>query len=128
MRKHYYSLLCDIIVGSYSMIEEGFDCKELNPLIMATPKNSIEQAVGRIMRVKHSNPLIIDIIDQHTLFKNQWVKRRAFYQKNNYKIMSTEDYRGNNWNELTKKSKNNKCNVSDDNIDTISMGKCLIKL
>ena len=30
----------------------------------ATPKSDIVQAVGRILRAQHSNPLVIDIIDQ----------------------------------------------------------------
>ena len=39
------SLLCRILVGTYNMIEEGFDCKTLDTLIMATPKVNIEQSV-----------------------------------------------------------------------------------
>jgi hypothetical protein len=54
---------------------------------MATPKTDIEQAVGRILREKHSNPVIIDIIDQHLPFRNQWRNRKQFYKKQNYKIV-----------------------------------------
>jgi superfamily II DNA or RNA helicase len=119
-----------IVIATYSMASEGLDIKTLTTLILATPKTEVEQAVGRIMRIKHEQPLIIDIIDTHDIFKKQWIKRRAFYQKNNYKIVSTMDYRQGQWKEITKTSKNknnknNKNNLSDEN-DAIPMGKCLI--
>jgi len=136
-----------IVIATYSMASEGLDIKTLTTLILATPKTDVEQAVGRIMRVKHQSPLIIDIIDQHNIFKRQWAKRRVFYQKNNYKIMSTEDYRKDKWNELTKrqnKNKNKNKNKTDntdnanntdnadtdneENVDSIPMGKCLINI
>ena len=79
------------------------------------------------MRVKHQNPLIIDIIDSHDIFKKQWTKRKAFYQKNNYMISYTDDYRRDKWTEITKKEKNKKNNESDE-IDSIPMGKCLITI
>jgi hypothetical protein len=56
---------------------------------MATPKTDIEQSVGRILREKHSQPIVVDIIDTHEPFQKQWVKRRAFYRKQNYKIIHT---------------------------------------
>ena len=42
----------NIIIATYAMAEEGFDCQELNTLIMATPKIRIEKCSGRIMRKK----------------------------------------------------------------------------
>jgi len=76
-----------VIIATYSMAAEALDIKTLTTLIMATPKTDIEQAVGRILREKHGNPIVVDIIDQHQPFKNQWNKRRAFYRKQNYKII-----------------------------------------
>lgn len=56
----------NIIIGTYSMISEGFDLPKLNTLIMMTPKTDIIQIVGRILRQKHDKPpLIIDINDSH---------------------------------------------------------------
>jgi len=75
-----------VIIATYSMASEALDIKTLTTLIMATPKTDIEQAVGRILRDKHANPLIIDIIDPHKLFKNQWKKRKTFYKQNKYII------------------------------------------
>ena len=39
------------------------------------------------MREKHANPLIIDLIDNHDVFLNQFTKRRSFYNEKNYKII-----------------------------------------
>jgi superfamily II DNA or RNA helicase len=80
-----------VIIATYSMAAEALDIKTLNTLIMATPKTDIEQAVGRILREKHGNPIVVDIIDQHKPFKNQWTKRRGFYNKQNYKIVFPEN-------------------------------------
>lgn len=78
-----------IIIATYSMAAEALDIKTLTTLLMATPKTDIIQAVGRILRVKHEQPLIIDIIDSHDIFERQYNKRKAFYIQNNYKIIYT---------------------------------------
>ena len=77
-----------IVIATYSMAAEALDIKTLTTLLMATPKTDIEQAVGRILREKHGNPIVIDIVDQHLPFRNQWRKRKVFYKKQNYKIIS----------------------------------------
>jgi superfamily II DNA or RNA helicase len=78
-----------VVIATYSMAAEALDIKSLTTLIMATPKTDIEQAVGRILRQKHGSPIVVDIIDQHQPFKNQWTKRKVFYKKHNYKIIQT---------------------------------------
>jgi superfamily II DNA or RNA helicase len=80
-----------VVIATYSMAAEALDIKTLTTLIMSTPKTDIEQSVGRILREKHSNPIVIDIIDNHSLFQNQWRKRKTFYKKENYKIIYTEN-------------------------------------
>ena len=115
-----------IIIATYSMASEALDIKTLTTLVLATPKTDVEQAVGRILRVKHSSPLIIDIIDQHTIFKNQWAKRRSFYHKNNYKITHTDDYKSGKWNEVNKKS--NKQIEKEICVSDIPMNKCMISV
>ncbi len=80
-----------IIIATYAMASEGLDIKTLTTLVMATPKTDICQSVGRILRVKHSTPVVIDIIDAHDLFINQWQKRKAYCKKQNYKIIITEN-------------------------------------
>jgi len=85
-----------IVLATYSMAAEALDIKTLSILIMATPKKDIEQSVGRILRVKHDNPIVIDIIDPHPLFQNQWQTRKRFYKKCNYGILTIDSskYKG----------------------------------
>ena len=63
---------------------------------MITPKTDIVQTVGRILRAKHaySHPIVFDVVDSHDCFKNQWAKRRAYYKKQNYRIIgiSNQEY------------------------------------
>ena len=80
-----------VVIATYSMAAEALDIKSLTTLIMATPKTDIEQSVGRILREKHSSPIVVDIIDSHDLFQNQWRKRKTFYKKENYKIIYTDN-------------------------------------
>ena len=69
-----------IIIATYAMAEEGLDIKTLTTLVLATPKVDVTQAVGRILRMKHDNSEVYDIVDSHALFQRHWGKRRAFYK------------------------------------------------
>jgi hypothetical protein len=53
---------------------------------MATPKSDVCQSVGRILRSKHETPMVIDIVDNNTLFQNQYKKRCTYYKSENYLI------------------------------------------
>ena len=88
-----------VIIATYAMASEGLDIKTLTTLIMASPKTDVCQSVGRILRVKHSSPLVIDIIDPQDLFRAQWLKRQTYYIKQRYRIVmtDTEGYYKNNW-------------------------------
>lgn len=132
-----------VVIATYAMAAEALDIKTLTTLIMATPKTDIQQSVGRILREKHSQPIVVDIVDHHDLFKNQWRKRKTFYKKEKYKILYTtsDSYkRGtDNWKILndpksiinSKSHKNNFNNDCDNDIDekkdTFSSGKCFLK-
>jgi len=80
----------NIILATFSMAEEGFDCKELDTVVLASPKSKIEQAVGRILRKKAEDrtkiPLVIDIFDEFSSFNKQNIKRCKYYKKNKYNI------------------------------------------
>jgi hypothetical protein len=80
-----------LILATYAMAAEALDIPSLTTLILATPKSDIVQSVGRILRTKHKQPLIIDIIDQHDCFLNQFNKRKTFYNEKNYKIIRTNN-------------------------------------
>lgn len=75
-----------VVIATYAMAAEALDIKTLTTLVMATPKTDIVQSVGRILRSKHANPIVVDIVDSHELFQKQWVQRRRFYKKCNYRI------------------------------------------
>jgi superfamily II DNA or RNA helicase len=75
-----------IVLATYAMAAEALDIKTLATLVMVTPKTDITQSVGRILRIKHENPIIVDIIDSHDIFQNQWTQRKRFYKKCNYRI------------------------------------------
>lgn len=82
---------CRILVGTYKMVSEGFDCDKLDTLILASPKKSLRQVAGRIMRKeKHKRvltPLIIDINDDFSLFTDWCCKRKNYYLYYNFKII-----------------------------------------
>lgn len=96
-----------IILATYSMASEGLDIKTLSTLLMATPKTDIIQAVGRILRINHANPLVIDIVDNHDLFQKQFQKRRTFYKKQNYELIrcNNNNYSKNEWKTISFESK-----------------------
>lgn len=83
---------CQIIIATYAMASEALDIKTLTTLVLATPKTDIVQAVGRILRVKHERPMVIDIVDSHEVFLSQWQKRRKYYLQNKYTVMHTKSH------------------------------------
>jgi len=93
-----------IILATYAMAEEALDIKTLTTLVMATPKTSVTQSIGRILRTDHERPLVVDIVDSHDVFVKQWGKRKAHYFKNQYKIMqiASDEYDHGEWVQVKK--------------------------
>jgi superfamily II DNA or RNA helicase len=122
-----------IVLATYAMAAEALDIKTLSTLVMVTPKTDIIQSVGRILRVKHESPIVVDIVDKHESFQNQWRQRRAFYKKCNYRIVSTDSVRyqgmtgitdGKLWTKVFEPKVSNTATLQDvDNVER----KCLIK-
>jgi superfamily II DNA or RNA helicase len=83
-----------IVLATYAMAAEALDIKTLNTLVMVSPKTDIIQSVGRILRTRGLGKLIVDIIDTHEVFQNQWKKRRTYYKKCGYGInyIKSDDY------------------------------------
>lgn len=81
---------CQILLATFSMASEGFDVKSLDTLVLATPKSDVVQSVGRILRELPENrkniPLILDIVDDFSLFSKQAEKRLTYYKKCKYHI------------------------------------------
>jgi len=133
-----------IVLATYAMAAEALDIKTLSTLVMVTPKTDITQSVGRILRVKHENPIIVDIVDFHDLFENQWKQRKRFYKKCNYRIreIDSKKYAGMmvDWESDTTWTrsfdpkvkdlcKNEKDSDSDNETKHgLQLGKCLIRV
>ena len=88
-----------VVIATYAMAEEGLDIKTLTTLIMATPKVDVTQSVGRILRKKHKQAIVVDIVDPHVLFQRHFTKRKTFYRKSKFKIEQTnmQGYQNGNW-------------------------------
>lgn len=119
----------EIIVATYAMAAEALDIKSLTTLLLASPKTDVVQAVGRILRQKGHQPVILDIIDSHEPFQKQWLKRKAYYAKEGYKILQTDNikYKNDNWEEVFKPGKTKLPKVKEYN-EPDPIGKCLIDL
>lgn len=76
-----------VIVATYALTSEGFDCPRLSALVLATPASDVEQACGRVMRGQAAaDALIVDIVDQWGPCFAQAAKRRAFYRRNGFTV------------------------------------------
>lgn len=117
-----------IVLATYAMAAEALDIKTLSILVMVTPKTDITQSVGRILRVKHENPIVVDIVDPHDIFQNQWNQRKRFYKKCNYRILQTDitKYNGHDtkWRNLYEPSNNG--NDANNEKEDLPPAKCLI--
>ena len=82
----------ELILGTFSMANEGLDIPALNTLILASPKSDIIQATGRILRKDHIDikPLIIDYVDNFSMFAGQARKRYKYFQGKKYNITNIE--------------------------------------
>lgn len=127
-----------IVLGTYPLVNEGFNLPKLNCLVFATPRSSITQAIGRIYRKNHIGitPIIIDIIDDFSIFKGQHYRRKKIYKTSisncvfinqelqNFmiqeepKVLKVSYYSGDSDDEsptdLAKKILNNKCLLEDE--------------
>jgi superfamily II DNA or RNA helicase len=125
--------LKQIVLATYAMAAEALDIKTLSTLVMVTPKTDITQSVGRILRVKHANPVIVDIIDAHDPFKKQWAQRKRFYKKNNYSISEIDstqytgmvcDFEQLPWKQTYKPNKHDPSNSDEEHVPK----QCLINI
>ena len=118
-----------VILATYSMASEGLDIPGLTTEFLISPKTDIVQSVGRILRAKHATaqPIIYDFVDTHDVFQRQWRKRKAFYKKQNYKIVGCD---AGNWTTIFEPGV---CNgtkdesSSDEDDDKMSKNGCLFK-
>ena len=113
-----------IIIATYAMASEALDIKTLTTLVMATPKTDVTQSVGRILRTKHIQPLVIDIVDNHDLFQNQWRKRLTYYMKENYQVYHSDSKNYGEYETLYEPGQKKQIKPKKEPLK----GKCLIKI
>lgn len=79
-----------ILLATYGIAGEGFDCPGLNCVMLASPRRDVRQAVGRILgeRVTSLRPLIVDIRNTMGLFYNQGRERIRWYHESGFEVES----------------------------------------
>ena len=77
-----------IVLSSYQMANEGLDRRELDTCVMATPKGMVTQAIGRVQRPCETKqaPLVVDVVDDVSLFLALRWKRQREYTRNGYAV------------------------------------------
>ena len=83
---------CDVVVGTYAMAQEGLDIPALDTLILATPKTSITQSVGRILRESpdKKDPVVVDFVDPMIrILEYYWLSRLKKYKNLGYNLLTT---------------------------------------
>lgn len=93
-----------VIYSTYGAARDGNNRIDLDVLIMYTPTNNPEQAIGRILRIKEGKktPIVLDIVDtsgpevyirdkdgervESTWFERSALKRIDVYEKKNWDI------------------------------------------
>jgi superfamily II DNA or RNA helicase len=84
------SELKPLILATFEMASEGLDIKNLDTLILATPKSNITQSIGRILRIQADKrtyiPTVYDIVDNISVFMNQGKKRYSDYVSKEYNV------------------------------------------
>ena len=123
-----------IVLATYAMAAEALDIKTLNSLVLATPKTDIVQSVGRILRVKHDQPIVVDIVDKHEVFKKQWFQRRRYFKKCEYLVKMTDSEQGypkGQWKTVYAPN-TNVCVLADSDTEegeeVTKQGKCVVRI
>lgn len=72
-----------VVLATYSFASEGLDIPSLDTLFFVTPMSDIVQCVGRILRYcpGKKTPMIVDFVDECSVFSGQAKKRERYYRK-----------------------------------------------
>ena len=81
-----------VLFATYQLMAEGFDYKDLNALVFATPQKNdriVTQSCGRVARKSATKEYgeIYDLVDDFGMCLGMWKKRKTIYKKNNYEIL-----------------------------------------
>lgn len=96
---------CQVVLATFQAFGEGVSEKGLDTLVLTTPKKFIghldtvkkesgklEQIIGRIFRKEHIDkpPMIVDLQDNFSVYKNQSNQRLTFYKTHFKKLAFKE--------------------------------------
>ena len=119
------ALKARVLLASYAMASEAMNIKTLNTVILASPRKNVEQSTGRILRTRVSErsvePMIVDIVDSHAMYRSQWKKRSTYYRKCKY-TMEVWDQGSKTASKVEKVSKKGK----EENEDEKDFTECLL--
>lgn len=72
---------CRILISSYQKVGTGFSHDRLDMLILGVDTEEyFLQYLGRVFRRRDSNPIIVDIIDQHPVLRKHYYTRSKVYK------------------------------------------------
>lgn len=71
-----------VILATYAFTSEGVDIPSLDTAVFATPRSDVVQTTGRILRKfpDKKTPLVVDFVDSPFVFRNQFKKRKVYYE------------------------------------------------
>lgn len=78
-----------IVLSTPGKCRDGIDIPDFDLLILAFPVGNLEQACGRILRIKEGKktPVIIDLVDlQCEELKQRFLTRKTFYEEKQWNI------------------------------------------
>jgi len=87
-----------LVVGTTSLLGEGFDAPAWGALVMASPmsgKARVLQAVGRILRPApgKQTAYVADLIDRCAFSGASYKRRRAVYQERGFRVLASRERR-----------------------------------
>ena len=82
-----------MVFGSNAMAAEGLDLPRMDTLWYLTPRATIEQQCGRVLRThpEKTHVIIRDVVDTFSCFEGQWYKRLKMYKDWGYAIQAPTD-------------------------------------
>lgn len=90
----------NIILSTYQYMSTGISIQRLNSIVLTTPRKSkSRQIINRIFRLGSDESItrqIVDIVDVKISLKNQWYKRKEYYDEQCFTINEQKK----NWKEF----------------------------
>lgn len=72
-----------LIFTTFTFAAEGLDVPRLDAAVLASPKSSVEQAIGRVMRDHPDKPapIVLDYVDNYSVFNGMFQTRSRTYKR-----------------------------------------------